>query len=38
MAEFVLLDEVEKEIEKNRYLIMRNISKWSVWVLVKKIS
>lgn len=24
MAEFVLLDEVEKEIEKNRYLIMRN--------------
>lgn len=24
MAEFVLLDEVEKKIEDNRYLIMRN--------------
>jgi hypothetical protein len=24
MAEFVLLDEVEKKIEKDRYLIMRN--------------
>lgn len=24
MAQFVLLDEVEKKIEDNRYLIMRN--------------
>lgn len=24
MAEFVLLDELEKKIEKDRYLIMRN--------------